>query len=126
VIGIFTFIYLMLIKRLSFLIFILLKYILLYLGGARWPRGQCARRAIAKAKERPQRSVIGLVTKICNLELLRASKGTLSRMKLISDFKKTFLTNHFRLDLKPRLLGHSCLVGSLFQNSYSSIFITYS
>jgi hypothetical protein len=29
-------------------------------------------------------------------------------------------------DLKPRLLGHNiCLVGSLFQGSYTSIFITY-
>jgi hypothetical protein len=47
--------------------------------GARWPRGQCARRAIAEAKQRSQRSVIGWVTKIYYLELLRASEGTLRR-----------------------------------------------
>jgi hypothetical protein len=47
--------------------------------GARWSRGQCARRAIAEAKQRSQKSVIGWVTKIYYLELLRASKGTLSR-----------------------------------------------
>jgi hypothetical protein len=34
-------------------------------------------------------------------------------------FQEKFLT---RLDLKPRLLGHTCLVGSLFQGSYTSIF----
>jgi hypothetical protein len=28
-----------------------------------------------------------------------------------------------KLDLKPRRLGHSCLVGSLLQGSYTSIFI---
>jgi hypothetical protein len=41
--------------------------------------GQCARRAIAEAKGRSQRSVIGWVTTIYYLELLRASEGTLSR-----------------------------------------------
>jgi hypothetical protein len=41
--------------------------------------GQCARRAIAGAKQRSQWSVIGWVTKIDYLELLRASEGTLSR-----------------------------------------------
>jgi hypothetical protein len=46
-------------------------------------------------------------------------------MRLMSDFKYKFLTNDARLDLKPRLLGHSCLVG-LFQGSYTSIFILYS
>jgi hypothetical protein len=49
------------------------------LGGGRWPRGQSARRAIAEAKQRSQRSVIGQVTKIYYFELLRASEGTLSR-----------------------------------------------
>jgi hypothetical protein len=47
--------------------------------GARWPRGQCGRGAIAEAKQCSQRSVIGWVTKIYYLELLRASEGTLSR-----------------------------------------------
>jgi hypothetical protein len=47
-------------------------------GGAR-PGGQCAQRAIAEAKQHSQRSVIGWVTKIYYLELLRASKGTLRR-----------------------------------------------
>jgi hypothetical protein len=42
-------------------------------------RGQCARCAIAEAKQRSQWSVIGWVTKIYYLELLRASEGTLSR-----------------------------------------------
>jgi hypothetical protein len=37
------------------------------------------RRAIAKAKQRSQRLVIGWVTKIYYLELFRASEGTLSR-----------------------------------------------
>jgi hypothetical protein len=46
--------------------------------GARWPRCQCARRTIVEAKQRSQRSVIGWVTKIYYLELLRALKGTLS------------------------------------------------
>jgi hypothetical protein len=47
--------------------------------GALWPRGQCARRAIAETKQRFQRSVIGWVTKIYYLEFLRASEGTISR-----------------------------------------------
>jgi hypothetical protein len=46
---------------------------------ARWPRGQCTRRTIVEAKQRSQWSVIGWVTKIYYLELLRASEGTLSR-----------------------------------------------
>jgi hypothetical protein len=46
--------------------------------GARWPRVQCTRRAIAEAKQRSQRSVILWVTKIYYLELLRASEGTLN------------------------------------------------
>jgi hypothetical protein len=45
----------------------------------RWSSGQCARRAIAEAKHRSQWPVLGLVTKIYYLELLRASEGTLSR-----------------------------------------------
>jgi hypothetical protein len=49
------------------------------IGGARWPRGQCARRVIVKAKKRSRWPVIGWVTKIYFLELLRASEGTLSR-----------------------------------------------
>jgi hypothetical protein len=40
---------------------------------------QSARRAIAEAKQRSQRPVIGWVTKIYYLELLRASEGTWSR-----------------------------------------------
>jgi hypothetical protein len=47
--------------------------------GARWSSGQCARRAIAEAKQRSQWPVIGWVTKIYYLELLRVSEGTLSR-----------------------------------------------
>jgi hypothetical protein len=46
--------------------------------GARWPRDQCAWRTIAEAKRRSQRSVIGWVTKVYYLELLRASVSTLS------------------------------------------------
>jgi hypothetical protein len=42
-------------------------------------RGKSARRAIAEAKQRSSRPVIGWVTKIYYLELLRASEGTLSR-----------------------------------------------
>jgi hypothetical protein len=49
------------------------------LWGARWSSGRCARRAIAEAKHRCQWPVIGWVTKINYLELLRASAGTLSR-----------------------------------------------
>jgi hypothetical protein len=41
--------------------------------------GQCVWRAIAEAKQRSQRSVIGWVTKIYYLELLRASEGMLNR-----------------------------------------------
>jgi hypothetical protein len=41
--------------------------------------GQCARRAIAEAKQRSQWSAIGWVTKIYYLELLCASEGTLTR-----------------------------------------------
>jgi hypothetical protein len=48
------------------------------LGGAQW-LGQCARRAIAEAKQRSQKSIIGWVIKIYYRELLRASEGTLSR-----------------------------------------------
>jgi hypothetical protein len=43
--------------------------------GARWSSGQCARRAIAEAKQRSQCSAIGWVTNL----LSRASEGTLSR-----------------------------------------------
>jgi hypothetical protein len=46
---------------------------------APWHRGQCVRRAIAEAKQHSQRPVIGWVTKIYNLELLRASECPLSR-----------------------------------------------
>jgi hypothetical protein len=48
-------------------------------GGARWPRGQCAELMIAETKQCSQRSVIGWVTKIYYLQLLRASEGMLSR-----------------------------------------------
>jgi hypothetical protein len=41
--------------------------------GARWPRGQCARRTITEAKQRFQWSVIRWEIKIYYLELLRAS-----------------------------------------------------
>jgi hypothetical protein len=41
--------------------------------------GQCAWYAIAEAKQRSQRSVIGWVIKIYYLEHLHASEGTLSR-----------------------------------------------
>jgi hypothetical protein len=47
-----------------------------FLRGARWLRGQCARRAIAEAKQRSQGPVVGWVPKIYYLELLRASVGT--------------------------------------------------
>jgi hypothetical protein len=46
--------------------------------------GQCARRAIVEAKYRSQWPVIGWVTKIYYLELLRVSEGTLSRWHLQS------------------------------------------
>jgi hypothetical protein len=49
------------------------------LRGARWSSGQCARRAIAEAKHRSQWPVLGWVTKIYYVELLRAAEGTLSR-----------------------------------------------
>jgi hypothetical protein len=45
---------------------------------APWPRGHCAWRAIAEAKQRSQWSVIGWVTKIYYIEFLRPSEGTLS------------------------------------------------
>jgi hypothetical protein len=47
--------------------------------GARWPRGHSARRAIAEATFTQASIFIGWVTKIYNLERLRALKGTLSR-----------------------------------------------
>jgi hypothetical protein len=47
--------------------------------GVRWSSGQCARRAIAEAKHRSQWTVLGWVTKIYYLKLLRAAEGTLSR-----------------------------------------------
>jgi hypothetical protein len=46
--------------------------------GARWPAISAAV-PIAEAKQCSQRSVIGWVTKMYYLELLRASEGTLSR-----------------------------------------------
>jgi hypothetical protein len=49
---------------------------MLNIRGARSPRGECARRAIEEAKQRSQWLVIGWVTKIYYLELLRASEGT--------------------------------------------------
>jgi hypothetical protein len=58
-----------------------LLFTLLYVEelGARWSSVQCARRAIAEAKHRSLWLVIGWVTEIYYLELLRASEGTLSR-----------------------------------------------
>jgi hypothetical protein len=50
-----------------------------YFTRARWSSGQCARRAIAEVKHWSQWPVLGWVTKIYYLELLRASVGTLSR-----------------------------------------------
>jgi hypothetical protein len=47
--------------------------------GARWSSGQCARRAITEAKHRSQCPVLGWLTKMYYLKLLRASEGTLSR-----------------------------------------------
>jgi hypothetical protein len=44
-------------------------------------------------------------------------------MKLMSDFKKNYDQLCNRLDLKPRLLVHICLVGSLFEGSYISILL---
>jgi hypothetical protein len=41
-------------------------------------------------------------------------------------FQEEILTNDARLHLQARLLRRSYLVGSLFQGSYTSIFITYS
>jgi hypothetical protein len=46
--------------------------------GDLWPRGHCAWRANAEAKQRSQKSPIGWVTKVYYLELLRASEDTLS------------------------------------------------
>jgi hypothetical protein len=54
-------------------------YNLYFHRGARWSSSQYARRVIAEAKHRSQWPVIGWVTKIYYLELLRASEGTLSR-----------------------------------------------
>jgi hypothetical protein len=56
-----------------------LRMLYTYYRGARWSSGQCARRAIAEAKHRSQWPVLGWVTKIYSLELLRAPEGTLSR-----------------------------------------------
>jgi hypothetical protein len=44
-------------------------------GGARWPRDHCALSWIGKVKQ--HWSVIGWVSKMYYLELLRASEGTL-------------------------------------------------
>jgi hypothetical protein len=44
-----------------------------YIPGARWSRDQSVWRAIAEAKLRSQRAVIGWVTKIYYLDFLRAS-----------------------------------------------------
>jgi hypothetical protein len=46
--------------------------------------------------------------------------------ELMSMFQEKFLTSDALDLMKPRLLGHRCLVGSLFEGSYTSIFITYS
>jgi hypothetical protein len=56
--------------------------------------------AIAEAKQRSQRSVIGWVAKIYYLELLRVSKGTLSRLSLL----------YLQL-LAPINLHWACVVG---------------
>jgi hypothetical protein len=64
-------------SQLHFHIYYLFVGVWQYLeGGARWSRSQCAWHAIAEAKQRSQRSVIGWVTKIY---YLNASEGTLSR-----------------------------------------------
>jgi hypothetical protein len=47
--------------------------------GGRWPRGQCARRAIVKGKQDSQKSVIGWVTKIYHVEFVCDSETILSR-----------------------------------------------
>jgi hypothetical protein len=62
-----------------FTAFNVLNHVLIGAWGARWLRGQCARRAIAEVKQRSQWSVMGWVTKIYYLELLSDSEGTLSR-----------------------------------------------
>jgi hypothetical protein len=51
----------------------------LYSRGAQWSSCQCARRANAEAKHRSQWPVLGWMTTIYYLALLRASEGTLSR-----------------------------------------------
>jgi hypothetical protein len=53
-------------------------YIIRYLKEFDGSRCQCTRCAIAQAKQRSQRLVIGWVTKIYFLDLLRASERTLS------------------------------------------------
>jgi hypothetical protein len=52
-----------------------LHYGIYPMGGARWHRGQCTLRAIAKAKQRSQWSVIGWVTKIYYLDVLVLRKA---------------------------------------------------
>jgi hypothetical protein len=56
---------------------VLFDIIVYYSREARWLHGQCAWRVIAEAKQRSQWSVIGWVTKIYYLELLRALDGKL-------------------------------------------------
>jgi hypothetical protein len=56
----------------TILLLLLLKKIIIRVEGARWLRGQCTRHAIAEVKQRSQWSVMGWVTKIYYLELLRA------------------------------------------------------
>jgi hypothetical protein len=46
-------------------------------------------------------------------------------MKLMSDFKKNFCL-FAKLDLKPRLLGHTCLVGLLFQVTLPYLILIHS
>jgi hypothetical protein len=54
------------------------------LCGARWPSSPCARRAIAEAKQRSQRSVIERVTNIDYLKFLHASKDTLMHLQSLA------------------------------------------
>jgi hypothetical protein len=71
--------------------------------GARSPRGQCARRVIAEAKKCSQRSVIGWVTKIYYLQLLRASGGTLCRWSRLHLQSLALTPVSRRVDVKQAL-----------------------
>jgi hypothetical protein len=76
------------------------------------PREQWAWRAIAEPKQCSQRPVIGWVTKIYYLELLRAPEGTLSRWSRLHLLSLTPPPVSKRVDVRKAAGRKNCRIYS--------------